>query len=824
MIEIKDLVKTYKTKNKREYLPLGAVNLTLPDRGLVFLLGKSGSGKSTFLNLLGGLDSPTSGSILVDGKELSALKPSQLAAYRNESVGFVFQDYCLIDDLTVYDNVAAALELKGERDDGAVDAALKTVGLEGYADKYPMELSGGERQRTAIARAIIKNPRIILADEPTGNLDEETAETIFDLLQTLAKESLVFVVSHDKSAAKRYAHRTIVLENGKIVADEGNTPDSQERNRSATEKAPARKGQGRIGWLFLKSRLLKIGLYSLMVAMIMVVMMLAQTIMAFEPESLIKKELTAANPGAVFLTKTLTDAQREQVDALGKVANSFPEIRETDVQAFRDAGYEGTIYPVYKSNIHISQSHIAAAMATNVFDESLYILEPLGVMVVDEAFLKETYGKLEYAASAEQFHPSGVVITDYLADIILQSGRIEDARDYSDLIGVYRWGSNDASRLVSRGYINGILRTDYRETYRELLEEVEKYGAAEAVKALQNEEFLRLAQDIHTKYGFCYSLNPDFERAALETPAWDMVWHYALRFGDGEPFTTDIPQVRKAETYGVTLQENEVLMELTAYNKAFHRQYTPETLQSFTPHTETLRHYLYADLGGEAKFTQTVTIAGLFVSDSDQFSGTLIAGTGVYEQFAKSHSYATGLYFAGGDIRSIGDTAAKRGFQSNLIVGESLRTMAKVVEIFVPIFRLMAAILCVAVVCILMNFATKMIQEKMREIGILKAIGAKNGTIGRMFGGQILLIALVTAVLSVLGYGLLIGKTNDLLIRSLQMVASGRMISDLPFLTFRPGIAVQNCLLILLLSLVSCWIPMYRIRKLDPVKIIRTEE
>lgn len=841
MITIKSLLKIYQSKNKKLYRALNDVDLTLPDNGLVFLLGKSGSGKSTFLNILGGLDSSTSGNIVLDEKDLFGMKKSELTSYRSTDVGFIFQDYCLIDELTVYDNIAIALKPKASRSIHNIETILETMGLHGYGEKYPTELSGGERQRVAIARAIIKNPRIILADEPTGNLDSDATNAIFRLLKNLSKERLILVVSHDEASARAYADRIIVLENSQVVSDELNDPvyngDIAKNGESAffephNDVFNPRKekvhhvGKRRIGWLFLKSKYPKIGLYSFMVALIMIVLMLAQTITAFDSAKVMKEAFESSKPDSVFLTKTLDGAQREQVEKLSKVANSFPSVSDSDIKTFRDNGYEGEICPVFKSNINIRQSQVSAGMTTTIFDKSLYVTEPLGTMVVDEAFLADKYGKLEYVAQAKEFHPTGVIITDYLADIMLESGQLSDADSYEDLIGEYRWGSDDSSRHVSRGYINGVVHTGYRDKYQEIFDKVEKYGSDYIQESLEDDNFLHLVDDIHTKYGLCYSLNPNYEQDVLEHPSWDMVWHYALRFEDGDFFTTDVPQIRRADSYGKELAPNEVLMEMTTYNKIFNKEYTAETLDEFEPHTESLRHHLYSELNEEdAQFVCDVTIAGLFISNQTGFSGTFIAGEDIYDLFAKSHVYPIGLYFDnGGDMTKVIDIATEAGFQHNLIVGESVRTMTKVVEVFVPVFRIMALILSIAIVFILMNFSSKMIHDKMKEIGILKAIGKKDRNIGAIFGMQILLIFLVTAVLSVSGYALFVSKVNDLLVNSLQTLSSGKMIHGLTFLSFSTDIVIWNVILILVLTLISYVVPMIKIRRLDPVKIIRIEK
>ena len=180
MIRINNLTKIYKSKRRSRCKALDNINLTLPNKGLVFVLGKSGSGKSTLLNLIGGLDNITKGSIIVDGNNISYFNEKEFCDYRNTHIGFIFQDYHLIDELTVYENIVLSLNLRRIEDRGLVRNALKRVDLANYEDRYPSELSGGERQRVAIARAIVKKPRIILADEPTGNLDTNTASQIIN--------------------------------------------------------------------------------------------------------------------------------------------------------------------------------------------------------------------------------------------------------------------------------------------------------------------------------------------------------------------------------------------------------------------------------------------------------------------------------------------------------------------------------------------------------------------------------------------------------------------------------------------------------------------
>ena len=204
MLEIINLKKTYKTKQGVKTHALNGVSLKFPETGLVFLLGKSGSGKSTLLNICGGLDSPTEGEIIIKERSSKAFSQTDFDSYRNTFVGFIFQEYNILYEFSVEDNIALALELQGKpKDINAINSLLAEVDLEGLGKRKPNTLSGGQRQRIAIARALIKSPEIIMADEPTGALDSTTGKQVFDTLKKLSKDKLIIVVSHDRDFAEQ---------------------------------------------------------------------------------------------------------------------------------------------------------------------------------------------------------------------------------------------------------------------------------------------------------------------------------------------------------------------------------------------------------------------------------------------------------------------------------------------------------------------------------------------------------------------------------------------------------------------------------------------
>ena len=221
MISLKNISKNYGNS-----LILKDISINFRNEEFVAILGKSGSGKSTLLNIIGGLDTVTSGDVLIDGVSVNKYKDKDFDKYRKNRVGFVFQNYNLINHLSIFDNVAIANDNKK-----AVLEALEKVDLLKYRNKKPQELSGGERQRVAIARAIVKNTDMLLLDEPTGALDSKSGIEIMNLIKSISKNKLVIMVTHDRELAKKYSNRIINIEDGKIISDSNKCYDKKYMKR-----------------------------------------------------------------------------------------------------------------------------------------------------------------------------------------------------------------------------------------------------------------------------------------------------------------------------------------------------------------------------------------------------------------------------------------------------------------------------------------------------------------------------------------------------------------------------------------------------------------
>jgi putative ABC transport system ATP-binding protein len=246
VLAARDLVKDYRT-NGTATRALDGVSLDVPSGRFISVMGPSGSGKSTLLHLLGGLDGPTSGDVLLEGKPLSGLEDKDVTLARRGSVGFVFQFFNLVPVLTVEENVALPRVIAGDRPDAyktRLDEVIAQVGLEDVTTKLPSQISGGQQQRTAIARAIFPSPAVILADEPTGNLDTRTGRQILELLKRLQVElgQTIVIVTHDPRAAA-YGDEVIYLEDGRIRS-RIDLSKARSKSRGARDGAPRRSVNG----------------------------------------------------------------------------------------------------------------------------------------------------------------------------------------------------------------------------------------------------------------------------------------------------------------------------------------------------------------------------------------------------------------------------------------------------------------------------------------------------------------------------------------------------------------------------------------------------
>ena len=868
MISINNLTKIYKSKKRNKVKALDNVSLTLPNSGLVFVLGKSGSGKSTLLNLIGGLDKITEGCIIVDGNDISRFKEKDFCDYRNTHIGFIFQDYHLIDELTIYDNICLSLNLRKIEDEDLVKSALKKVDLQGYENRFPSELSGGERQRVAIARAIVKKPRIILADEPTGNLDTITATAIVGLLKEISKECLILTVSHNVNDAYTYADRIIRLAQGKIILDETKNKDYVDqvtvknntlyypinkvlddydieilnKNMSSNTKLVKKenkflltkkvdcddvtkqierkrlssKNELLLSLKFLKNKALGITLSSFMVSAIMIVLALAQTIISFDGDAMIANSLDRYETNSILIEKYNPASEGlETTKTYNYEATQFDKEKLIEV-----VENDENVYDLYTYNLPITTQMIYLGLDGSIFTKGVFATETIGTLVVNEEFLISKFGSLNYEVVSDNPHPSGVYITDYIADSILLTNSVYLKKEYKDLLGNY-YTADGYANGYKRGYINGVIKTNYRDRYKTIIEE-SLSSKQSMYYYYEQEDFIKLSSEVYDSLGYCYSLNPSFVESFVSDPACTISPSFQLYFDDKELSYTYSTKIIYDDINLYRLKSDEIVMGYSRYNALFNTEYFPNNnIKDFTPHKVVITQYRPDDVERKNPIAiKEVTIKTLIGS-----SNAFICGKEIYSVFNNNATFVKGFYYNSNDkVSSIGSFAKENNFKIESIVVSGIQTMTKAVDAFVPIFELIAIVLCIGVVFILVNFSTKMIKDKMHEIGILKALGTQNKTVVVVFGLQIILIAVTTIIMSTIGYYIFVGLANKVLIESLKILAPSHIMLDLDFLIFKCNIARDNMTLIAFLAVISLIIPMVKIKTIKPVKIIKAKE
>lgn len=418
MLKIKNLTKIYHTASKENVIALSDINLSLDKNGLVFIVGQSGSGKTTFLNLIGGLDLADQGEISVEGSVLG--KDISLEKYRQNYVGFVFQEYNLLENLTVYENIAIAVSACPKKElEEKIVKVLREVDLAGYEKRRINELSGGQKQRVAIARALAKNTSILLCDEPTGNLDSRTSKEIFDLLKKISVGKTVIVVSHNEELAGEYADRLIRISDGKITSDRqlssGKTADHF--NNKTVNNVPFRC-KLKLGFKNLFKQKFKTLIACLLLLLSLVTVCAMQICLNYDSEHSIAKSLSGE--------KTVVVLQNNSTDGVSNTAERYPMTADLSE------------YNIPEDRFHDGYRTIHGT-----------------VFIGDVAGINREFYAVHSLGDNEAY------ISDYFVDIIINLN--DDYRDlaytnYEDLLGqevVYR------DTVLFK--IAGIFKTDYKE-------------------------------------------------------------------------------------------------------------------------------------------------------------------------------------------------------------------------------------------------------------------------------------------------------------------------------------------------------------------------
>ena len=929
MLTLKDIKKTYKSKKGTSSAALKGVNIEFPDKGLVFILGKSGSGKSTLLNVVGGLDAPDSGEIIIKGKSSKAFTQKDYDSYRNTYLGFIFQEYNVMDDFSVYDNVALALRLQGrhkKEEKATVKEILDKVGLAEFERRKPNELSGGQKQRVAIARALVKSPEIIFGDEPTGNLDSQTSEQIFDILKELSKDKLVVIVSHDRDAAEHYADRIIELSDGLVISDITKTeefnnqfnitkgeitiPNHRALNKTEIEEIntemAASKGKVKLksstknafsnttqvinnkkeGFKLIKSRLPNRFAASLGISnfktkkfrLIITVFLTVVSLSLFGLSEIFSSYNLPYASASSFAKNNITQIVAKQGDISSynslnrNVSNPIPQ---NTIDALNKDFPNLSMDDYYGINLMFGTSggqDLLTTLINTMMGKSLqskFVTSTGGVLVLNENELKKYYLKdgatsIQYLAGGYPGSDNQVLITDYLADALINAGK---AADYQSIVND---GFTDNFNLQIN--VSGIIDTGYADKYAEIL------GVA-SDQFTNDADYDNFANEAVNYYSVLIAGNKDFVDYVSENSMVGEIDNYKLstekdnypttRPSTGfvfkadellniSPYTTD--ELYNGGTMvisGISIpfgplltdkaldalqnappSENAVILPIDTYKKLFPQadKANFDVNADFLGQQIIYMGYMHSLSTSPIPDSGNTELTVVGVIDVDKVTlGTQFAGNSAnifgvgsddfVQGINRSNYMLSGLYIT--LPNDVNTSQSLLSFLNNnnmyhvTALSNTLYMVASVFAIFAIIFQWVALILGIFSVILLFNFISLSVLNKQKEIGILRAIGTKGGDVSKIFLIEAFIIAAITVVFAWALMFLGVWGINSLLVNNFASFLQSDAITKISLLAAGIAPLAMVLLVCVLITIIATIIPAIKISRMKPVDAIK---
>ena len=841
MLEVRDLKKVYHD-DSGDCLALDGVSFKLPSKGMVFVVGKSGCGKTTLLNTIGGLDQFTSGDILVNNKGLSKFSVVELDNYRNSTVGFVFQDFCLIERLSVIDNIKLSLEFQSSTKEVDFDKLLTDIGLEGLGHRYPKQLSAGQKQRVAIARAIVKDPEIILADEPTGNLDENTSNQIMDLLKEISKERLVMVISHNPEEANQYADRILEMADGKIISDKayneeyvdkaiilddktilpGNGVVSFEEIDEINEKINKSEGEYQVlqsDEKFIKkepnvieehTELKKVKMNTktkikyagfffrkkLFFNLFMIVLLTVVTSFLAIIEVLgfidLNKEAVRINMEEKF------DQTYMYYNSTG--SNQFEAVDRDLIEPIveKHNGKIGYVYPISLcfNNMYNSFTLSGKSLQYSEINGGM-ITESNGVYITDYETMKykvNNGNELTILSGEIKENSTGVIITDYLADCIINYD--ENYKSYDDIV--------NGGFLYNRLDVDAVIKSDAYDLY------------AEELKLYSLKEEAGVALDLIYDYSVCYSLNPNFI-SDYKSYIYENKYSYAMAANvalmSGKNFYS---QAKCTGYFQDDLKEDEVLISYAFYNELFGTYLNENNDSSFTPVPIKIQLF---DLDNNCFFDKEFTVTGLY--KQRHLTDTFRLSDKYYMEIADVNLVPWAMeIFTQGNLYDLWDELMDNNCSEMYREPRLIFRTIQLLSVFYEVFAYISMVVILAIFLIIILNASTIIRQNVYEIGVMKALGAKTSELVVIFTLQMVITCLGVCLLLYSCSNIFMNFANKLLCSGI----SAYVVTDVLYnvIVFSPKFFIINIVSISVFTIFSIMVPILAIRKIKPLKIIKT--
>jgi ABC-type lipoprotein export system ATPase subunit/ABC-type antimicrobial peptide transport system permease subunit len=872
VLKIENVIKTYKSKDGENCTAVNGVSINFGDKGLVFVVGKSGSGKSTLLNLLSGLDKCDSGDIIIAGKSSTEFTQSDLDIYRNTYVGFVFQDFSLMDELTVGENIAISGKLQGKTvTQDEIKNALLQVDLDDKERRKIKELSGGQKQRVAIARALIKNPKIIFADEPTGALDAETSKRVFGLLRELSKSRLVIVVSHDKDSAVIYGDRIIEMQDGAVVSDRTKVhnvnlvklkkefEDKINRNFTETEINERTSVQTfevakthfpikeaiKIGATNFRQKWIHFTITTLLTVFALAGFALSLILNSYNYVDAQNLTYDDLNINTIMVTNT-REKTAEEIEAdsnsptnalqdNNRTATTFTKERLDEITAeysslckvYRLDNNEVKIQAVDKSGLNLTQFYRQKYFTNQI--KSFVEFDANGSLA-GFYHSKLLYGNMP----ATNPNAVEICISDYIAESVMQNG------------GVFH---NNETVYPNTGYtgllnkiieynsvylkITGIFSTDFRE----VLYDGGKLKTSRDFRASFN--LTNIYQSAIVVNGALYAQLDKVELLPVSAVfdadkdiSWDIVVKSTTTVNAALSqygLTADSSFIKFATGFNgdTPLNYNELVVSFSALQELT-GNYTLDFATMVSTAFEDLIYDVYvysrdnkpAIIGAKIVGVFNDGMQGLTDEQAEQLATAVLSSVA-----AKQNMVSASLVVANVFMTLPQDANARKSMLSFLYdnyfevltyATAELKTIATLFSLISDILTYISIALCIFVLILLYNFIAGSISNKTKEIGILRSLGARGVDIAKVFGFEGLIIGAVNILLS---FALiLIG------VPLLNNAITSKFPTRITIISVTPLSMLLTALLAGAVVATSCIIPLARLIKMRPVDVLRRAE
>lgn len=838
MIELRDVHKTYKSKKSKSTRALDGVSLTLGNQGMTFILGKSGSGKSTLLNVLGGLDKYDSGDMLILGKSSKQFTQADFDSYRNTYVGFIFQEFNILEDYDVYQNIVLALQLQQKKvSEREINQLLDKLELKDLKKRKVNELSGGQKQRVAIARALIKKPKIILADEPTGNLDSKTGRQVMELLKEISKEKLVVIVSHDEEYAHEYGDRIIEIKDGKVEKDSKVIKEStDEVNSYQTIKSHLPlKDSFKLGIGSLKHKKIKLAFTIFLTVVTLGFLSCTDTLSSYDFSVGHAKLLVERKEQFLQVEKNHVSRDKkgnvEEVTVL-----SLDDMTQKSIQdQVGQEGYE--VYKYYDKNVSWGESNSAK--------DILHIQDESYSDIGSEIVVTEDISKIlkEDIAGRTPSAPNEIAISNETADLMIQKGvevheivvknefkesHVFQPKTYEEILHTnytYYFGSVGEVKIV--GIINYDLSSISNEYKENVLNKI--YVTPSFITSLKTEELGLLKSYYTTDLQVNGLESPSEENGMyrLSSAALDheieyfdgTEWKRTNQLKDNEVLLS-IRQLDPTESYREDLNNYTSDGSWDDYNtltKRFMANYISE--KNVIGQTASLSiNYQNMNRDLEKVYNDLVVI-GVYYEEisTDYYGDNNYLSSQVLEEYMQEPLEKSSILYPMTSKAEFKKLSNMFPVESEISVKSTYSDRMTFEKMFFDSIKTLASyagiVFIVFTAFLIVNFMFNSISYRKKEIGVLRALGSRSMDVMKIFLWEAFGLSLISGTIASI---LLVVVSNFM--NSYIMTKLAGMLTT-PFIVGIRQFAVIY-LLVFVVTFISSILPLARISRMKPIDAI----